>query len=149
MKPFLFGCHISFHSIFALKEVRGHKFWTHLKMCVIIFDLLLFILNNETVNEQFCDMQQIQVILAKKLVEGELWAEVTRHNLGSYESVTSYVQSHMRPFLFWYYISFCSIFAVEEVRGLEFWTHLKMCALIFDLLSLTLNNGTVNGEIRS
>ena len=30
-----------------------------------------------TLCEQICDMQQIQVILAKKLVEGELWAEVT------------------------------------------------------------------------
>ena len=55
----------------------------------------------------------------------------------------------MRPFLSGYHISFCSIFAVEEVRGHEFWTHLKMCALIFDLLPLILNNGTVNGEMRS
>ena len=50
---------------------------------------------------------------------------------------------------FGYHISFCSIFAVEEVRGHEFWTHLKMCTLIFDLLPLILNNGTVNGEMRS
>ena len=71
------------------------------------------------------------------------------HNLGSYEGVTQYVPSHMRPFLFGYHIFFCSIFAVEEVRGHEFWTHLKMCALIFDLLPLILNNGTVNGEMRS
>ena len=55
----------------------------------------------------------------------------------------------MRPFLFGYRISFFSIFAVEEVRGHEFWAHLKMCALIFDLLPLILNNGTVNGEMRT
>ena len=73
----------------------------------------------------------------------------TCHNLGSYEGITQYVPSHMRPFLFGYLISFCSIFAVEEVRGHEFWTHLKMCALIFDLLLLILNYGTVNGEMRS
>ena len=73
----------------------------------------------------------------------------TCHNLGSYEGVTQCVPSHMRPFLFRYHNSFCSIFAVEEVRGHEFWTHLKMCALIFDLLPLILNNVTVNGEMRS
>ena len=33
MRPFLFGYHISFCWIFALKVVRGHNFWTHLKMC--------------------------------------------------------------------------------------------------------------------
>ena len=43
----------------------------------------------------------------------------TCHNLGSYEGVTQYVRSHMRPFLFGYHISFCSIVAVEEVRGHE------------------------------
>ena len=44
----------------------------------------------------------------------------TCHNLGSYEGVTQYVPSHMRPFLFGYHISFCSIFAVEVVTGHEF-----------------------------
>ena len=51
--------------------------------------------------------------------------------------------------MFGYHISHCSIFALEEVRGHEFWTHLKMCVLIFDLLPLILNNGTVNCEMRS
>ena len=73
----------------------------------------------------------------------------TGHNLGSYESFTQYAPSHMRPFLFGYHISFCYIFAVKQVRGHDFWTHLKMCILIFDLLPLILNNGTVNGEMRS
>ena len=73
----------------------------------------------------------------------------TGHYVGSYESFTQYVLSHMRPFLFGCHISFCSIFALKEVRGHEFWTHLKMYVLIFDLLPLILNNGTVNGEMRS
>ena len=71
------------------------------------------------------------------------------HNLGSYEGFTLYVLSHMRPFLFGYNISFCCICALKEVRGYEFWTHLKMCVIIFDLLPLILNNGTVSGEMRS
>ena len=50
MRPFLFGYHIILCCIFALKEVRDRKFWTHLKMCVITFDLLAFILNNGTVS---------------------------------------------------------------------------------------------------
>ena len=70
-------------------------------------------------------------------------------NRRSYECFTQYFPSDMRPFLFGYHISFCFIFAVKEVRGHEFWTHLKMCALIFDLLPFLLNNGTVNGEMRS
>ena len=51
MRPFLFECHISLCYIFAVKEVRGHHdLWTHLKMCIQIFDLLPFLLNNETVD---------------------------------------------------------------------------------------------------
>ena len=50
MTPFLFECHISICSYFALKVVRGHEFWTHLKTLVVIFDLLAFILNNGTVS---------------------------------------------------------------------------------------------------
>ena len=71
------------------------------------------------------------------------------HNLESYEDFIQYFLSHMRPFVFGYHISLCPIFALKEVRGHEFWTHLKMCTLIFDLLSLILNNGTGNGEMRS
>ena len=71
----------------------------------------------------------------------------TDHNLRSYEGFTQYVRSHMRPFLFGYHISFCWIFALKVVRGYEFWTHLKMYVITFDLLPLTLNNGTGNGEM--
>ena len=73
----------------------------------------------------------------------------TCHNLELYEGFIQYLLSHMRPFVFGYHISLCSIFALKEVRGHEFWTHLKMCILIFDLLPLILNNGTGNGEMRS
>ena len=50
MRPFLFGCHISFCCFFALEVMRGHDFWTHLKMCVVIFDLLSPILESGTVS---------------------------------------------------------------------------------------------------
>ena len=40
MRPFLFGCHISFCYVFALKAVRGHDFWPHLEMCPERSDLL-------------------------------------------------------------------------------------------------------------
>ena len=73
----------------------------------------------------------------------------TGHNAGSYVGVTQYVLSHRRPFLFECHISFCYIFAVEEVRGHEFWRHLKMCTITFDLLAFILSNGIVSGEIRS
>ena len=75
----------------------------------------------------------------KKLIDSQLWAEVTH----------VVIQGHMRPYLFECHISFCYIFAVEEVRGHEFWTHLKMFIQIFDLLPFLLNNGTVNGEMGS
>ena len=71
------------------------------------------------------------------------------HNLGSYECFTQYVPSHMRSFLFGYHISFCCFFALTVVRGHEFWRHLKMCVLTFDLLTFILNNRTVSSEMRS
>ena len=73
----------------------------------------------------------------------------TGHNLGSYEGFTQYVLSHMRPFLFGYHISFCCFFALKVVRCHHFGAHLKMFIVIFDLLPFMLNNGTVNGEMRS
>ena len=50
MRPFLFGYNISLWYFFPLVEVRGHYLWAHLKMFIITFDLLPFVLNNETVN---------------------------------------------------------------------------------------------------
>ena len=70
-------------------------------------------------------------------------------NLEPYEDFTQYVLSHMRPLLFGCHISFCYIFTVKEVRGHYFWTHSKMCVIIFDLLPFILDNGTVDGEMRS
>ena len=50
MRPFLFGCHISFCYFFALEVVRGHDFLTHLQMCMELVDLLPPILDNGTVS---------------------------------------------------------------------------------------------------
>ena len=53
MRPFLFGCHISFcFFFFALKVVRGYDFWIHLKMCTELVDLLPPILDNGTVSSE-------------------------------------------------------------------------------------------------
>ena len=35
------------------------------------------------------------------------------------------------------------------MRGHDFWTPLKMCVVIFDLLPTVLESGTVTGEIAS
>ena len=55
----------------------------------------------------------------------------TGHDLGSHEGFALYVPSHMRPFLFGYQISLCSIFALKEVGVMNFghiwkcvWQHL-------------------------
>ena len=40
MRPFLFGCHISFYWFFALEVMSGHEFWTHLQTCTELVDLL-------------------------------------------------------------------------------------------------------------
>ena len=73
----------------------------------------------------------------------------TCHNWVSYEGFTYFAPSHKRPFLFECHISFCYFFALEVVKGHDFWTHLKMCVITFDLLPLIFNSGTVNGEMRS
>ena len=78
----------------------------------------------------------------EKLVKGELWAEVTGVTIWGH-----IMPSHMRPFLFGCHISFCCFFALKMMRGHDFWTHLKMCVVIFDLLPLILENGTVSGEM--
>ena len=70
------------------------------------------------------------------------------HDLGSYKGFAS-MPSHMRPFLFGCHISFCCFFALKVMRGHDFWTHLKMCVVIFDLLPPILESGTVSGEMGS
>ena len=55
----------------------------------------------------------------------------------------------MRPFLFWCHISFYWFFALEVMRGHEFWTHLQMCTELVDLLPPILESGTVSGEMGS
>ena len=85
----------------------------------------------------------------EKLVEGQLWVEVTQVTMLGHMRVLPSKPQVMRPFLFGCHISFCSIFTLKEVRGHEFWTHLKMFIIIFDLLPFILINRTVNGEMRS
>ena len=50
MRSCLFEYYTSLCSMFALEEVRVHYFWAHLKMFIVIFDILACILNNGTVN---------------------------------------------------------------------------------------------------
>ena len=45
---------------------------------------------------------------------------------GSYKGFTWYVPSHMRQFLFGCHISFCYFFALEVMRGHDFWPHFEM-----------------------
>ena len=66
-------------------------------------------------------------------------------NLGSYEDFTWYVPSHMRQFLFGCHISFYWFFALEVMRGHEFWAHLQTCKELVDLLPPILESGTVSG----
>ena len=56
------------------------------------------------------------------------------HDMGSHEGFAWYVLSHMRPFLFGCHISFCLFFALEVMRGHDFWTHLQTCMELVDLL---------------
>ena len=99
-----------------------------------------------TLYKQFYDIEsQWQKVSRRSIVGGAY----TCHNLGPYEGFTQYVLSYMRPFLFGCHISFFYFFALKVVRGHDFWTHLEMCVIIFDLLQLILNNGTVSGEMGS
>ena len=100
--------------------------------------------------DHFCDISSHW----GKVSQGSIGSIVGRghmgHNAMSHESFTQYVLTHTRPCLFGCDISFCSIFAHEEVRGHdECLTHLKMCMTTFDLLAFILNNGSVGGGVRS
>ena len=96
--------------------------------------------------EQFCDIESQWEKVSRRSIVGR---GHSGHNMGSHEIFTQYVLSHMRPFLFGYHISLCYIFELKEVRGHEFWMHLKMFILIFNLLLFILNNETVDCEMRS
>ena len=50
MRPYLFGCHISFYCFFVLKVMRGQDFWTHLQTCPELVDLLPPILESQAVS---------------------------------------------------------------------------------------------------
>ena len=70
----------------------------------------------------------------KKLVKGELWAEVTGVTIWGHIKILPGMCQVMRPFLFGCHISFYWFFALEVMRGHEFWTHLQMCTELVDLL---------------
>ena len=81
----------------------------------------------------------------EKLVEGELCAEVTGVTIWGHMKILPGMCSHMRPFLFGCHISFYWFFALEVMRGHEFWTHLQTCTELVDLLPPILESGTVSG----
>ena len=94
----------------------------------------------------FCDVESQWEKVSQSSVVGR---GHIGHDMGSYEGFTQYVPNHIRPFLFGCHISFCYFFALEMVRGHDFWTHLKMCVARFDPLPLILENGTVSDEMGS
>ena len=58
----------------------------------------------------------------KKLVKGELWAEITGVTIWGHIKILpdQYVPSHVGPFLFGCHISFCCFFALKVMRGHDF-----------------------------
>ena len=86
---------------------------------------------------------------SQKLVEGELWAEVTSVTIWVILRFYLVCAKSYETIFVWCHISFCWFFALKVMRGHDFWTHLKMCVIIFDLLPTVLESGTVSGEIGS
>ena len=96
--------------------------------------------------EQFCDFEsQWEKVSRRSIVDrGHIG-----HDSRSYEGFAWYVPSHMRSLLFRCHISFCCFLALEVMRSHDFWTHLKMYVIIFDLLPPIFDNGTVSGDMGS
>ena len=65
MRPFFFGCHISFCYFFSLKVVRGDDFWPHLEMCTNGSDLLPVILNNGTMSGEMRSQVGLMPVVIK------------------------------------------------------------------------------------
>ena len=84
--------------------------------------------------------------IGKKLDKGQLWVWVT---IWGYTNVYPVCPESYETILVW--VSYFPLFHFCPQRGggHKFWTHLKMCMITFDLLASILNNGTVNGEMRS
>ena len=108
MRPFLFGCHISFCCFFALEVMRGHDFLTHLKMCHNI--------------------------------------RPTSGHIKILPGMCQVIWDHFYWGVIFHSVAFLHS---EVIRGHDFWTHLKMCVIIFDLLPPILQSGTVSGEMGS
>ena len=84
-----------------------------------------------------------------KLVEGELWAEVTGVQSGVILRFYLVCAQSYETIFVWVSYFILLLFALKVMRSHDFWTHLKMCVIIFDLFPLILENGTVSGEMGS
>ena len=87
-------------------------------------------------------MQQLQVILAKVSQGSIVGGGHKDHDLGSCGGFTQYDPSYMRPFCLGVIFHSVTFFALEMVRGHNFWIHLETCLKQSDLLPLLLNNET-------
>ena len=70
----------------------------------------------------------------KKLVEGELWAEVTGVTIWGHIKILPGMCQVIETIFVLVSYSFCWFFALEVMRGHDFWTHLQMCLELVDLL---------------
>ena len=71
----------------------------------------------------------------EKLVKGELWAEVTGVTIWGHIKILLGMCQVIRDH-FYFGVVFHSVgfFALEVMRGHDFWTHLQMCMESVDLL---------------
>ena len=134
-------------------------------MCWWIFDLFLFIFDYDNMGHecgagcQWClwSWNLVQLIRGhcmssfvilshneKKLVKGQLWAEVIQVMIWGHVKVLPIASWVIWDNFFGYHISFCYFFVLELMRGHDFWVQFEMCWWIFDLFPLILNNGTVS-----
>ena len=71
----------------------------------------------------------------EKLVEGELWAEVTGVTIwGHIKILLGMCKLYETIFVWVSYFILLSFFAFEVMRGHDFWTHLQTCMELVDLL---------------
>ena len=86
-----------------------------------------------TLYEQFCHMQQLYVKFMKRLVKGQMWAEVTHVTIwGHMKVLPMYVQSYETIFV-WVSYFFQLLFCTQSGEGSCF-LGFEMCVIIFALL---------------
>ena len=67
----------------------------------------------------------------KKLVEGQLWAEVTAVTIwGHMKALLVCAESYETIFI-WVSYFILLLFCTRSDEGSDFWTHLKMCVVIY------------------